>query len=117
MAKLTSIFTDDLGKCIVTGMETGIEVHHVFGGRMGLRKRSSELGFVAPLHCSVHPNGAYCADKNWMELDHWLKRKCQEYYIEIEGHTRQEWYDIFGKFYDDRCNERVWLNGKFEWKL
>ena len=117
MAKLTSIFTDDLGKCIVTGMETGIEVHHVFGGRMGLRKRSSELGFVAPLHCSVHPNGAYCADKNWMELDHWLKRKCQEYYIEIEGHTRQEWYDIFGKFYDDRCDERVWLNGKFEWKI
>ena len=117
MAKLTSIFTDDLGKCIVTGMETGIEVHHVFGGRMGLRKRSSELGFVAPLHFSVHPNGAYCADRNWMELDHWLKRKCQEYFIEIQGHTRQEWYDIFGRFYDERCNERVWLNGKFEWKL
>lgn len=117
MAKLTSIFTDDLGKCIVTGMQTGIEIHHVFGGRMGLRKRSSELGFVAPLHFSVHPNGAYCSDKNWMELDHWLKRKCQEHFIEIEGHTRQEWYDIFGRFYDDRCDEKTWLNGKFEWRL
>lgn len=117
MNKLTSIFTDNLEKCIVTGMQTGLEIHHVFGGRMGLRKRSTELGFVVPLHYSVHPNGAYRTDSNWMELDHWLKRKCQEYYIEIEGHTRQEWYDIFGKFYDDRCDERVWLNGKFEWKI
>lgn len=112
-----SIFTDNLGKCIVTGIQTGLEIHHVFGGRMGLRKRSTELGFVVPLHYSVHPNGAYRTDPNWMELDHWLKRKCQEYYIEIKGHTRQEWYDIFGKFYDDRCDERVWLNGKFEWKI
>ena len=118
MKKVWSIFTDDLRKCIVTGMETGIELHHVFGGRMGLRDKSTEMGFVAPLYFKVHPNGAYCADKNWQELDHWLKRKCQEYYIEV-AHigSREDWYREFGRFYDDRCDEKVWLNGRWEWKL
>lgn len=113
-----SIFTDNLGKCIVTGMQTGLEIHHVFGGRMGLRKRSTELGFVVPLHYSVHPNGAYRTDPNWMELDHWLKRMCQEWYIEV-AHIgdRDDWYREFGKFYDDRCDEKVWLNGRWTWDL
>ena len=119
MRKLKSIFTgEDLSKCLVTGIQKDVEVHHVFGGRMGLRKISTELGFVVPLHCSVHPNGAYRTDPNWLELDHWLKRKCQEWYIEIaQLGSREDWYKIFGRYYDDRCDERVWLNGKWEWKL
>ena len=118
MTKLYSIFTDDLSKCLVTGMQTGLEIHHVFGGWQGLRKRATELGMVVPLHYSVHPNGAYRTDKNWLELDHWLKRKCQEWYIEV-AHigNRDDWYREFGKFYDDRCDEKVWLNGKFEWRI
>ena len=31
--------------------------------------------------------------------------------------TRQDWLDTFGKFYDDRANEKVWLNGNFEWRI
>lgn len=31
--------------------------------------------------------------------------------------TREDWYNEFGRFYDDRTNENVWLNGKFEWRL
>lgn len=119
MSKLWSIFTgDDFRKCFVTGVRTGIEVHHVFGGRMGLRPKSSALGFVVPLHYSVHPNGAYRTDKNWTELDHWLKRKCQEYYIEIaKVGDRNDWLREFGRFWDDRCDEKVWLNGKWTWDL
>jgi len=95
----------------------GIERHHIFEGRQGFKKKSEELGFVVPLHRSIHPNGAYCSDKNWVDLDHWLRRKCQEYFIEIQGHTRQEWYDIFGKFFDDRADEKTFLNDTFEWDL
>ena len=116
--KLWSIFTDNMDKCIVTSAETGIERHHIFEGMQGFKGKSEEFGFVVPLHISVHPNGAYRTDPNWQELDHWLKRKCQEYFIEV-AHlgSRQDWYDIFGKYYDDRTDEKVWLNGKFEWDL
>jgi len=115
--KLKSIFSDE-DKCIVTQMETDIERHHVFEGRQGFKKKSEEYGFIVPLHRSVHPNGAFCADKNWTELDHWLKRKCQEWYIEVEHiGNRDDWYREFGRFYDDRADEKVWLNGKWEWDL
>ena len=107
MKRLTSIFTDNMSRCIVTGIETNIEIHHVFGGAN--RKRSEKFSFCVPLHRSVHPNGAFCTDKNWRDLDHWLKRKCQEYFIENIG-TRQQWYDEFGRYWDDRCDENVWLN-------
>ena len=115
--KLWSIFSNE-EKCLVTGMTTNLEHHHIFGGRMGLRPVSEKYGYIAVLHASVHPNGSQLADKNWRELDHWLKRKCQEHFIEVAHNgTREDWYEIFGRYYDDRCDEKVWLNGKFEWDL
>ena len=117
MAKeLKSIFTDRMNQCIVTHALTGVEIHHVFGGAN--RKLSEKYDFCVPLHRSVHPNGAYRTDKNWLELDHWLKRMCQEWYIEV-AHIggRQDFYDEFGRFWDDRCDEKVWLNGRWTWDL
>jgi len=117
--KLWSIF-GDLDKCLITGMERDIERHHVFEGRQGFKKRSEELGFVVALHSSLHVNGARLDTRNvnWVDLDHWLKRMCQEWYVEV-AHigTRQDWYNEFGKFFDDRANEKIWLNGKWEWDL
>lgn len=116
MKQLWSIFTDNMDKCIITSAMTGIERHHVFGGSD--RKRSEKYGFVVPLHRSVHPNGAYRTDKNWTELDHWLKRKCQEYYTEVAKiGTKDDWYREFGRFYDDRADENVILNKTFEWRV
>ena len=117
MAKeLKSIFTDNLNKCLVTSAMTGIERHHVFGGAD--RQKSEKYGFICPLHASVHPNGAYRTDKNWMELDHWLKRMSQEWYIEVaQIGDRGDWLREFGRFYDDRCDEKVWLNGRWTWDL
>ncbi len=114
--KLWSIFTDDMNTCFYTFRSDNIERHHIFGGAD--RTRSEQFGFVVPLHRSVHPNGAYRTDPNWLELDHWLKRKCQEYYIEVARiGTREDFYNEFGRFYDDRCNERVWIDKEFEWEL
>lgn len=111
--KLKSIFSNE-EKCLVTGMTTNLEHHHIFGGRMGLRPVSEKYGYIVALHRSVHPNGAYNSDKNWVDLDHWLKRMCQEHFLKYTG-TREEWYEIFGRFYDDRDDEKTWLNGTFTW--
>lgn len=116
MKRLKSIFTDNMGKCFVTGMERNIEIHHIFGGAD--RKKSEKYDFCVPLHRSVHPNGAFRTDRNWLDLDHWLKRKCQEYFIEVAQYgTRDDWYKLFGRYWDDRCDERVWMNGKFKWEV
>ena len=117
MAKrLWSIFTDDMDTCIITHAMTNVERHHIFGG--AYRGRSENYGFGVPLHASLHPNGARCTATNWTELDHWLKRKCQEYYLEIAKHgDRDNWLWEFGRFYDDRCDENVILNKTFEWRL
>lgn len=120
MAKeLHSIFTDNLDKCIITGMTVGVHRHHVFEGMQGHKKLSENYDFIAPLHCSLHGHSANARiDTNWKDLQHWLQRMCQEYFIEIaELGTREEWYNLFGKFYDDRTDEKVWLNGKWEWDI
>ena len=118
MAKrLKSIFTDNMDCCFYCGINHGIERHHVFEGMQGFKKKSEEYGFIVPLHRSIHPNGAYRTDDNWKELDHWLKRMCQEWYIEV-AHIgdRDDWYREFGKFYDDRADEKVWMNNDGVWK-
>lgn len=116
--KLWSIFTDDMDTCLFTHLTTDIERHHIFEGWQGFKKKSEQYGFIVPLYKTVHPNGSQCSFKNWKDLDHWLKRKCQEYYIEIAHYgSREDWIREFGKFYDDRADEKLWLNGTFEWRL
>lgn len=117
MAKeLWSIFTDDMNKCLITNIKHDIERHHIFGGMQGLRKKSEEFGFVVPIHKSLHPNGAFLSSDKWVDLDHWFKRKCQEYYLEVAClGTRDDWYKIFGRFYDDRADENVMP--EWEWNV
>lgn len=116
--KLKSIFTDNMDKCLVTGAETNIERHHVFEGLQGHKGLSEKYDFICPLHRSIHHGAHMRYDNNWADLDHWLKRMCQEWYVEV-AHigTKEDFYREFGKFYDDRTDEQVWLNGKWEWDL
>ena len=113
MKRLRSIFTDDMDTCYITGINRDIERHHIFEGMQGLKDFSEFYNYIVPLHVSVHPNGARCSSKNWVDLDHWLKRKCQEHFIEHHG-TREEWYRQVGRFYDDRTDERCWRNTDME---
>ena len=106
MKKLTSIFTDDMGTCYITG-QNDVERHHIFSG--GMKEFSEFYSYIVPLSKSVHPNGVHLCSKNWVDLDHWLKRKCQEHFIEHHG-SREEWYRQVGKFYDDRTDEKIWRN-------
>lgn len=114
MKELWSIF-GDINKCMITGMSTGIERHHIFSrgkykkGKWDIKDKSEDFGFIAPLHKTLHPNGVHLQNKNWCDLDHYLRRRCQEYFLENIG-TREDWLDIYGRFYDDRDDEGVWLN-------
>lgn len=110
MKKFNSIFTDDLSTCYITSRTDHVEVHHVFEGRQGFKKLAEKYGFLVPLAAEIHGHGAFSpARYNWKDLDHYLKRMCQEYYLKNIG-TRDGWYMEFGKFYDDRTDEKVWLN-------
>ena len=108
--KWKSIFTGpDFSECYITGRTDHIEIHHVFEGRQGFKDLSEWYNFLCPLHASIHHGVFMERGANWRDLDHYLKRKCQEYYLENYG-TREDWYREFGKFYDDRADERCWRN-------
>lgn len=95
MAKqLTSVFTDDMDRCIFTG-SCIVERHHIFGKFN--KKRSEKYGFVVPLRPDYHPNGAQ-AGKDAKEIDLKLKTMAQEYYEEHYG-TREDFIREFGRNY------------------
>ena len=104
MKRLWSIFTDDMERCVITGRTDHIERHHVFGGTD--KKRSEKYGFIAPLHASVHPNGAFCTADDWKAIDNSLKAMCQDYYLNHYG-TREDWYNEFGRFYEDEIADKT----------
>lgn len=101
MKRLWSIFTgDDMSTCFITGRTDNIEIHHVFGGRMGLREKSEKYGFVVPLTAEYHVNGSRLnPDVDWKDIDWKLKRNCEAYFLENYG-TREDWYREFGRYYD-----------------
>ena len=103
--KLWSIFTDDMDTCFLTGATKEIERHHIFGSFN--RDRSEKYGFVVPLHKSVHPNGASLDNEHWQEIDHNLKKMCQEYFVKHYG-SKQDWYNEFGRYYDYDYEEEKW---------
>ena len=96
----------DMNTCYVTGISSGIiERHHVFCG--AYRTRSTFYGFVLPLTASIHPNGSRRSDKDCKrltgmtikQLDTKLKQKCQEYYENELGKSREEFISEFGQNY------------------
>lgn len=93
MKRLWSVFTDNMDVCFFTGSPM-VERHHIFGGAN--RKRSEQYGFVIPLRCDLHPNGAYADVKQAPQIDQKLKSMAQTYYEEHYG-TRHQFINEFGR--------------------
>ena len=94
MKRLTSVFTDDMDTCYLTGCNQ-VERHHIFGGRN--RKRSERHGFVVPLRPDMHPNGVnFVRTSNTEKIDLQLKQMAQTYY-EYHIGTREDFRSEFGK--------------------
>ena len=97
--KLWSIFTHDMDCCIVTG-QYGVERHHVYGKNKRNKAFCEKHGYMAPLIPRLHPNGANCEHSDFTkELDRKLKKQCQDNFLANHG-TREEFYEIIGRFYD-----------------
>ncbi len=94
--KIESVFTDDLGKCFVTGSTT-VALHHVFGKFN--RRRSELYGYVvplAPLWHNIGNNSVHMRPNDGLDL--FLKRYCQVDFEKKHG-TRDEFIRLFGKSY------------------
>lgn len=96
MAKrLTSVFTDNMDRCIFTG-SYDVERHHIYGGAN--RKLSEQYGFVVPLRYDLHPNGARVNPKYGQKVDIKLKKMAQEYFESHYG-DRNAFISTFGRSY------------------
>ena len=99
--KYSSVFTDDLDTCIITGatkaLDAAIEDHHIFFGSAPNKKFSEKYGFMIPLVADWHRGTCYCIHDDH-ELDLYWKHKCQEYWLENIG-TKEEFIKECGKWW------------------
>ena len=75
----------------------GLVEHHVFGGSN--RKKSEKYGLkihICGLNC--HREGENSVHKN-KRINNMIKAAAQKAFVEKVG-TREEFYQIFGKYYD-----------------
>lgn len=94
LAKLWSVFTDDLTHCYLTGSPY-VHRHHIFGASN--RKRSEKYGFIVPLHPELHNMSNEGVHFN-KELDLKFKRMAQKDFEENHG-TREDFIKEFGRSY------------------
>ena len=81
-------------RCYFCGRETGLELHHIFGG-VANRKLSDKYGLTVWL-CHEHHTGTDGAQYD-KEKNQSLKRLAQ---IAFEArHSHEEWMEIFRKNY------------------
>lgn len=95
-----SVFTADMNRCIITGDTNNVDPHHIFGAS---RKAFSEkYGFMLPLRRDWHEGTEYSIHQDRdLEL-HW-KIKCQEYWINVLGKTKEEWLAECQKWYIEKA--------------
>lgn len=95
MAKrLTSILTEDMETCYLTGMTHWVERHHIFGGAN--RKASEVYGLIVPLQHYLHEEKFGVHQNRALDLQ--LKQCAQRAFEAVHG-TREEFMLIFGKNY------------------
>lgn len=90
--KRFSVFTGDLGHCIVTG-RSPVHIHHIFGGPC--RKNSERRGFIIPLIPELHNMGSSGIHFN-RDMDLYYKKEAQRYYESHYG-TRKDFIKEFVK--------------------
>lgn len=97
-----SIFTQDMGRCYVTGATEGVEVHHIFGAAD--KAASEKYGFMLPLRRDWHTGGNYSIHEDAaFALE--MKQACQEYYTGTLGKTKEDWLREFRKWHAGSSRE------------
>ena len=84
-------------KCYICGTNIGLHKHHIYEGT-GKRKLSERYGCWCYL-CGIHHNLSNKGVHYNKDLDQYLKRKCEEKWLEENEATIDEFIDIFKKNY------------------
>lgn len=79
-------------ECFLTGVQSGVDKHHVYGG-VANRKISEEWGCWVYLKHSIHMD---LHDRR-KDVDRMLKRECQKAFEEKYGHKK--FMELFRKNY------------------
>ncbi len=83
-----SVLTDDINKCMFTGTTDNVVRHHIFGAAN--KTFSEKYGFIAPCRIDWHEGYSYSIHTD-KELDLSLKHRCEEYWLNTLGKTKEEW--------------------------
>ena len=89
-------------KCFFCGAETGLDMHHIFGGSR--RDKSTEYGLLVPLcHVGCHQFGRDSIHDGYTELAHARRIQLHQYgqlkAMHEQGWTKEEFIKIFGRSY------------------
>ena len=95
----SSIFTNDLTICVITGAlkssGADIHIHHIFGASN--KANSERYGFLIPLRADWHDMADYGIHFN-KALDLKYKHLCQEYWLKHIG-TKDDFIQVFGRWW------------------
>ena len=95
MPRAASIMQPDDKRCYITGFQSQLDCHHIYGGPN--RNTSDNMGFWIwlehGLHMKLHAHAHPCET-----LQHDLKVECQKRFEEM-GHTREEFMRLIGRSY------------------
>ncbi len=94
-----SIFTVNMGICHITGDSQNVEPHHIFQGEAN-KVLSEKYGFMVPLRSDWHRKTPYSIHMD-RKLNLSYKVRCQEYYINVLGKSREEWIAEFGQWWSE----------------
>lgn len=94
-----SIFTLNMGICHITGDSRNVEPHHIFQGEAN-KVLSEKYGFMVPLRADWHRATPYSIHMD-RKLNLSYKLRCQEYYINVLGKSREEWIAEFGRWWSE----------------
>lgn len=91
-----SIFASDMHCCIITGDTNNVDPHHIFGGCD--KTFSEKYGFMLPLRRDWHEGTPYSIHQDRVLELEW-KIRCQEYWCDVLGKTKEEWLRECHKWY------------------
>lgn len=99
-----SIFCSDMSMCYITGSRNSVCPHHIFYGPD--KTFSEKYHFMLPLRSDWHTGSNYAIHNN-RKFDLEMKIKCQEYWINTLGKTKDDWHKEGVQWHSESDFEKI----------